>query len=124
MSNNRAVELGIFKDVFTDLAITSLESDETNQFLDNDQVFSPVPETLSTADGLIATRLKSSKKKKVKSKTFFGHLSKKPRKKAPRAPMPPSIVMKLIKLGKERVRVPANAVKSTSSKRICQSSFN
>lgn len=70
LSNSRVVKLGTLKDIFSNAATVPLEPDETltfsfNQFLYNDPAFGPVPETLGTADGLTAARLKSFEKKKV-----------------------------------------------------------
>lgn len=129
MSKSRAVELGNFKNALSNPATAPFKPDEIpifsfNQFLNNDLVFSPVIETSGTADGLTAARLKSSEKKKAKSKTLSGRLSKKPRGKTLRAPMFPFVTIKLIRPGKQKVRVPVNAVESTSSKRMHQSSLN
>ena len=129
LSNSRAVELGTFKDIFSDPATAPLKSDETstfssNQLLDNDPTLGPVPKTPGTVDGLIAARLKSSEKKKAKGKTLSRRLSKEPGRKAPRVPTSSLVVMELIRPGKQRVRVPANLVESTPPKRMRQSSLN
>ena len=104
LSNSRLAGLGTFKDVLSDLATTPLEPDETptcssNQLPNDDQALGLAPETLGT-DGLIATRLKSSKKKKAKVKSLFRRFNKKPKKNAPRPPTPPPVAMELIRPGK------------------------
>lgn len=129
LSNSRAVELGTFKNVFSDLATAPFEPDETptfssNQLLDNNPALSPIPKTPGIVDGLTAARLKNFEKKKAKGKTLFRRLSKEPGRKAPRVPTLSFVVMELIRPGKQRVRVPANAVKSTLPKRMRQSSLN
>lgn len=129
MNNSRAVEFGTFKDVLSDLATAPLTPEKTptffsNQLLDNDPALGPVLVIFGIADDLIAARLKSSEKKKAKGKTLSKHLSKEPGVKAPRAPTPPLITIKLIRPGKRRVKVPANVVKSTLPKRMRQSSLN
>ena len=129
LSNSRAVELGIFKDVFSNPATAPLEPDKTptfssNQLFNNDPTLGPVPKTPGTADGLTATKLKSSEKKNAKGKTLSGRFSKKPGRKALRVPTSLLVAMELIRPGKLRVRVPANAVESTLFKRIRQSSLN
>lgn len=119
LSNNRAVELGTFKDVLSNPATAPLEPDKTptfssNQLRDNDPALGPVSKTLSTADGLTAARLKSSEKKKAKGKTLSGRLSKKPGGKAPRVPTHSPVAMELIRPGKRSVKVPTNAVETLS----------
>lgn len=52
------------------------------------------------------------------------HLSKKPGKKALTAPITLFVTIKLIRLGKQRVKVPVNAVQSIHLKHMCQSSLN
>lgn len=47
-------------------------------------------------------------------------LQKKPAKTAPKSPTPPPVTMELIRPGKQRVRVQANAVESTPRKRMRQ----
>lgn len=86
LSDSKAVESGIFKDVLSDPATAPFEPHETsifffNQLFDNNSALSLVLETFGIANGLIATRLKSSEKKRAKGKTLSGRLSKKRGKK-------------------------------------------
>lgn len=128
ISNSRTAGLGTFKNVLSDPATTPLKFDKTptsssNQLSDDDLALGPVPETPGT-DGLVATRFKSSKKKKAKGKSFSGHLNKEPGKNTLRPPTPPPVAMKLIRPGKQRVRVSANTVESTPPKRMRQLSIS
>lgn len=105
LSNSKAVELDTFENIFSNLTTTLFKLDKThtffsNQLFDNNLALGLVFEIPSIADGLTATRLKNSKKKKTKSKTFSRRLSKRPRKKTFRAPTILFIVMELIKSGK------------------------
>lgn len=128
LSNSKAVELGTFKNVFSNPATAPLKPNKTftfasNQFFDNDLTFGPVLETLDIANNLTTARLKTLKKK-AKSKILSRHFSKKLGGKAFRALMASPIAIKLIKPGKQRVRISANAIENTFSKRIHQLSFN
>ena len=129
LSNSKAVELGTFKDIFFDPATAPLEPDETptfssNQLLDNDPAFGPDLKTPGTTDGLTTARLKSFEKKKAKGKPLSERVNKEPGGKAPRVPTFSLVAMELIRPGKQRIRVPANAVKSIPPKCMHQSSLN
>lgn len=122
-SNSRAAELDTFKNILFDLATIIFEFDETliffsNQLYDNDSAFDTIFKTSAT-DGLVAVRLKSSKKKKIKGKSLFRYLNKEPKRKIFRSLIRSSIVMILIKSDKQKVKVFINVVENTSLKYIC-----
>lgn len=109
---NNASEIGTFKDI--------LSNPPTGD-----------PDEPTPPKALAAARLKTVGTKKAKGQTLTSkRLSLKnslatqvptsPRPRPRRSPTPPLIAMELIRPGKRKVKVPANAVESTPSKRMRQ----
>lgn len=112
LSNSRgAVEVGTFKDILSDPPT----GDDPQP---PDENSTPAQES-PTAKTLRAANSSLLKKKKAKGKPAVDRLNASRRKsKEQRPPTPSPVAMKLIRPGKRRVRVPANAVGSTPTKRM------
>lgn len=117
LSNSHAVEFGTFKDVLSDPATAPPD----NKTLFSQELLG-APSNSPPTDTLTVTRLQNSEKKKAKGQMISERLNtgKRSGKAPPKSPTPPPVAMELIRPGKQRVRVPANAVKSTSPKRMRQ----
>ena len=108
LKNNNASEIGTFKDIFSDPSTGD-------------------PDEPTFLKALVAARLKTVGTKKAKGQKLTSkRLSLKnglaiqvptsPRLRPCKSPTPPLITMELIRPGKRKVKVPANAVESTPSK--------
>ena len=98
--------MGIFKDVFSDLATIFLKPDKAlnfsfNQLPEDDQAPGLTLETSDIVDNLVVVRLKSSQKKKSKGKILSCRFSKRLERKISRVLMPLPITIKLIRPGKQ-----------------------
>lgn len=112
LKNNNASEIGTFKDILLDPPTGD-------------------PDEPTPPKALAAARLKTVGTKKAKGQTLTSkRLSLKnglaiqvptsPRPRPRRSPTPSLIAIELIRPGKRKVKVPVNAVKSTSSKQMQQ----
>lgn len=88
----------------------------------NESLIEPCDKNIALLDPQISARLKVIEKKKAKGQLLTGRLSAlKSAGKTPRArksPTLPPVTIKLIRLGKRKVKVTANAVESTPPKRM------
>lgn len=128
ISNCKAARLDTFKDVLSNPATAPFEPDKTptslsNQLLDDNLASSPAPKTFGI-NSLIAAKLKSSEKQKAKGKSLSRHPNKRLGKNALRLSTPLPVAMELIRLSKQRVKIPANAVENTLSKYMHQLSIS
>lgn len=115
LSNSYSVELGIFKDVLSDLAI-ALPDNKTS----SSQEFSGVLFNSLPTGALTVARFQNFDKKKAKSRTISGRLSivKRFRNTLPKPSTSSLVIMELIRLDKQTVQVSANIVESTLPKHI------
>lgn len=116
LSNSNVGEIGTFKDVLFDL-LTGNPDDQAPSHQEEELIEPTLSEALATV------KLKNVEKKKVKGQAFTKRPSLKDNstKKTPRVcrtPMSFPVIMELITLGKQKVKVPANIVESTLSKRM------
>ncbi len=111
LSNSRSMEFSTFKEILSDPPIGPGDDfrhdDSSAQILES-----------PTAEALTVAKLTGIEKKRAKEKTVVDRFS--PSKKKPRPPSPPSVAMKLIRPGKQKVKVLANTVESTPPKRMRQ----
>lgn len=130
MSNSRGV--GAFKEILSDPptgpeasgnAVADLPGPESSDNSNSPDSLSQRPGDKYTPKGLLAinVRLSNSPKKKATQQTLLGRLkSKASTSKRGWTPTPPPAAMELIRPGKRKVRVTANAVESTPTKRLRQ----
>ena len=123
LSNSRVTKLSTFKDILSDLATAPLE-DKTSTFLFNQLFDNCLTPKTPLIDGLAAASLKNSKKKRAKSQTLSGRLSKKFGKEVFKSSISLLVTMELIRSGKKRIKISANAVKSTTPKCMRQLTIN
>lgn len=113
LNNSQAIEVGTFREIFSDPP-TALDEPRGN---------TGEPSTpTAPLEALLTGKRPFSDKKKAKSQALARGLVAKgsTKTKTPREPTSPSVAIELIRPGKQRVRVPANAVESTLLKRICK----
>lgn len=118
LSNNYAVELDTFKDIPSDPAISPLDNETPSS-----QKFPGTSSNFLPTDALTTASLQNSKKKKAKGQTIFEKLStaKESGNILSKLPTPPLIAIELIRPGRQKVQVPANAIESTLLKRMGES---
>ena len=111
LNNSQAIEVGTFREILSDppTALDELTSDTGDPSTPTAPLEAP-----------LTGRRTLSNKKKAKSQVLAGRLVAKgsTKTKTLREPTPFPVAMKLIRPGKRRVRVPANAVESTPPKRM------
>ena len=135
MSNSQAMEVGALKEILSDpvtgpepqdVAATNPASFYSDAVFANAASISnksiQAPDAEESPTNILTTvRLSINKKKKAISQTLAGCLkSKSLLSKRARTPTPPPIAMELIRPGKRKVRVTANAIENTPSKRMRQ----
>lgn len=111
LNNSQAIEVGTFREILSDPP-TALNEPTSN-------IGDPSTPTAPLEAPLTGRRTLSDKKQ-VKSQALAGRLVAKgsTKTKTPREPTPPPVAMELIQPGKQRVRIPANAVENTPPKQM------
>ena len=121
---NSCMQFGTFKNILSD----PLTSDEASNNASDKSLIKPVGKNTTLLDPQLSAKLKIIKKKKTKRQLLTGQLSAlKSARKTPRvwkSLTPPPVTMELIWLGKRKVKIMANAVKSTPPKQMRKATAN
>lgn len=129
LSNSRTMEIGVFKEILSDPLTRSVPQDAESSHAHTRTTLSPSNElnqrlspnsSNNPVDVLTSARLSINQKKKATQLTLVDRLNGKPTSRRARTPTPPPVAIEQIRPDKRKVRVTANVVKNTPSKKMRQ----